>query len=328
MPVERIPLHIQSPLGTSSSDVTGWTGRQFAIACTFALDGLLRIQRGLRQGQSVEADVSMLGDMLEALVGIKLLEPLSPSEAEDLESRAFEARDLVLRDLRMKLSPSEAFERLDRNFSLFLEKMDSLRTETLRTLDQLQEPARTFAEVARKAAELSEDIRSLEPSERVKIAEILRTEVESAFDGSSAPNSRAVEFPYPVVPSSELLSEKARRKPAKQQWLKRNRSVKQTPVDFIRSVYGDRLGLGFTQADLKACDQSLYFALHQWLQKSDPNTGQRNTVPPDVDLPNIEDWNARRLIQLRLFPSSIDVNERKRLSFVVASRIQRAGTPD
>jgi hypothetical protein len=87
------------------------------------------------------------------------------------------------------------------------------------------------------------------------------------------------------------------------------------------------LGRGFTQADLKACDKSCYDALHQWLQKTDPVTGHRNVIPPDLDLPSVEDWNARRLLQLRTFPTTIDDEERKRLSFVAASRIQRAGAP-
>ncbi|WP_448044371.1 hypothetical protein [Bradyrhizobium liaoningense] len=189
---------------------------------------------------------------------------------------------------------------------------------------RLKESIRTFDEVARRAAALAEDIRSLGPSERVKIAEVLRTEVELAFVGTaSVSDRRATDFSHPVLPSSEVLSEKVRRKAPKQKWLNRDRSLKQTPVEFIRETYADRLGRGFTQADLKACDKSCYDALHQWLRRTDPLTGKQNRIPPNLDLPSVEDWNARRVRQLRTHPDSIDDEERQRLSYIIAGRTYR-----
>jgi len=189
----------------------------------------------------------------------------------------------------------------------------------------LKESVRTFDEVARRATALTEDIRSLEPGERVKIVEILRTDLEVAFlNSASGFTQKRADFPFSVLPSSAVLSEKARRKAPKLKWLDRDRTLKQTPVDFIRTVYRDRLGRGFTQADLGACDKSLYDAFHQWQQKSDPATGQRNVVPIDFDLPTVEEWNARRLRQMEIAPETIDADERIRLSKVAVSRASRA----
>jgi hypothetical protein len=149
---------------------------------------------------------------------------------------------------------------------------------------------------------------------------MLSTELGLSFSNASSGHDQ---LPFPVVPSSEVLGEKARRKPPKQKWLDRDRSLNQTPPDFIRDVYGDRLGRGFTQADLKACDKSCYDALHQWLRRTNPSTGKQNHIPSNVDLPSVVDWNARRVRQLRVYPESIDDDERQRLSYIIAGRSYR-----
>ncbi|WP_141686838.1 hypothetical protein [Bradyrhizobium sp. LMTR 3] len=186
----------------------------------------------------------------------------------------------------------------------------------------LQEPRSRFEIVAQKAAELAEDIKSLEEPDRAQISKMLRIELGLSFSDASSSSGNAP-LAFPILPSSEVLSEKARRKAPKQKWPARDRSLKQTPVSFIRTVYSDRLGRGFTQADLKACDKSCYDALHQWLRRIDPETGKQNRIPPDVDLPSVEDWNARRVRQLRMHPGSIDDEERHRLSYIIAGRTYR-----
>ncbi len=44
--------------------------------------------------------------------------------------------------------------------------------------------------------------------------------------------------------------------------------LREKPQDFIRRVYGDRLGRGLTQADIRRVDGQLYQALHNWLRKN------------------------------------------------------------
>lgn len=131
-------------------------------------------------------------------------------------------------------------------------------------------------------------------------------------------------FEFAIVASKDVMSEEVRRKPAKNLWLRRDKSKKIDPVQFIRTNYRQRLGRGFTQADLKEADPSLYGALHQWLQKYDRITGKRNRLPKDMDLPTLEEWNERRLKQLEFEPNSIDSQERARLLLVSAGRALRA----
>lgn len=131
-------------------------------------------------------------------------------------------------------------------------------------------------------------------------------------------------LPFPVLPSHEVMKEKDRRKHARLQWEDRDRSLKETPIEFIAKVYEKRLGCGFTQADLKAVDLGLYNALHQWLQKTDPQAGQLNRIPPTVDLPTLAEWNARRLAQLEFAPHTISDDEKVRLAKVKMGRAIRA----
>jgi hypothetical protein len=312
------------PLAPLSADV-------FLFHCSRILDLFDELRHDGTLGLEIGAGMHQLNTMLEAAIHNELDGRLNAVDAKDLWLRLSDTprfiEPLKKRNSRIE-AVQEALTRMEENFSLLGAKLKIIFQTSAEhpgvKETGLKPPKRTFEDVAKRASELTEDMRSLEPAERVKIAEILRIEVESALLGSATSlDVGPTDFPYPVLPSSYVLSEGTRRKAPKQKWLERDRALRQTPVEFIQAVYSDLLGRGFTQADLKACDKSLYDALHQWLQKTDPETGRRNAVPADLDLPSIEDWNARRVRQLRLYPNSIDDEERQRLSYVVAGRAYR-----
>jgi hypothetical protein len=62
---------------------------------------------------------------------------------------------------------------------------------------------------------------------------------------------------------------------------------KETPPDFIKRVYAQRLGNGLIQADILHLDKQLYFAFHKWLRS--------NPMPADLDLPTRQQVTARLL---------------------------------
>ncbi|HEV7248825.1 MAG TPA: hypothetical protein VGN93_17755 [Shinella sp.] len=84
----------------------------------------------------------------------------------------------------------------------------------------------------------------------------------------------------------EILPRETLRKPGIVKWLDRkdhNRLKELSPEAFISTIYGERLGRGFTQADLRTADPSLYSALHRWL--ADP----KNQL--SINLPTLAQWN-------------------------------------
>jgi hypothetical protein len=64
-----------------------------------------------------------------------------------------------------------------------------------------------------------------------------------------------------------------------------DRAAVETPPQFIKRIYGEWLGKGFTRADLRRLDPPLSQALDNWLRK--------NTMPEDIDLPTLKQQNDR-----------------------------------
>lgn len=89
--------------------------------------------------------------------------------------------------------------------------------------------------------------------------------------------------------------------------------------DFIVAVYGEggdgRIGKGFTQADLKKIDPSLYNALQKL---------PAGSWPKHVDLPTLEEWNQRQLDALGL-TQLIERPELRKWLAVASGRAQRLG---
>lgn len=83
--------------------------------------------------------------------------------------------------------------------------------------------------------------------------------------------------------------------------------------DFVLEVYGPRLGKGFTQADIRKLDPSLYNAIQRYPE---------GTWPESVDLPTLEDWNHRQLTTMGLTRWLESPELRKWLS-IASSRAQR-----
>jgi hypothetical protein len=298
------------------------SGSEFVAQCDQALRNL-----GFALFVEEDHDPAALVRANEALATALNLEPSDrpdPKKLVQLLRSANRRRRSVatlkgeLRDERSQAQISS----LEQTLSHLVVKFEQLdQTRRQGQSDRLPRPA---GEVEKMAAELVQDIASLPLQERAKILEWLGKQLSISLPGPTSSRAIAGKAPaYPLIQSSDLLSETLRRRAPKQKWLKRDRSLKQTPVEFIRETYADRIGRGFTQADLKACDKSCYDALHQWLRKTDPLTGKQNRIPPNLDLPTVEDWNARRVRQLRTHPDSIDDEERQRLSYIIAGRTYR-----
>jgi hypothetical protein len=62
---------------------------------------------------------------------------------------------------------------------------------------------------------------------------------------------------------------------------------KETPPAFIKRVYGEWEGRGLTKKLIRSLDPTLYRALYNWLRQPG------NVMPPDLDLPTIEEQNDR-----------------------------------
>ena len=102
-------------------------------------------------------------------------------------------------------------------------------------------------------------------------------------------------------------------------WMDRS-DRKETPPDFIKRVYAQRLGNGLTQAHILHLDKKLYFAFHKWLRS--------NPMPADLDLPTRKQVNDRKLQELGVTPENPsvppdvapDLRERMRLNNVAHRR--------
>ena len=75
-------------------------------------------------------------------------------------------------------------------------------------------------------------------------------------------------------------------------WVNRT-DKKQSPVDFIRSVYEPWLNKGLTRGHLNRLDHSLYVALRRWLKRPE------NELPADIDLPEKREQVDRDLQKAR-----------------------------
>lgn len=118
-----------------------------------------------------------------------------------------------------------------------------------------------------------------------------------------------------------LLPKEERRRPGYILWTQRKNdplTAMASIPEFILRVYGYRLRRGFTQADLKAADRSLYLALHQWLKT--------NKLP--FDLPTQREWNDHQMRLLGLDPHSKgrvgSIDESMRLHHALRQRQLRA----
>jgi hypothetical protein len=85
---------------------------------------------------------------------------------------------------------------------------------------------------------------------------------------------------------------------APQLWRNRPRSSPETPIDFISRVYGDYIGKGLTQADIRRLDFELYRSLQNWKQ--------RYGWPKEFDLPTKQQSNTAMLAgHAHLSPTTI-----------------------
>lgn len=66
---------------------------------------------------------------------------------------------------------------------------------------------------------------------------------------------------------------------------KEHKQPGETPPSFVRRVYGEWLGKGFTRATLRHLDPPLAQAMTNWLR--------HNQMPADVDLPTLKEQNTR-----------------------------------
>lgn len=91
-------------------------------------------------------------------------------------------------------------------------------------------------------------------------------------------------------------------------WDERDKSKKETPVDFIKRVYAEVLTGWFTVADLKQADPKLYRAYYNW------QCSAKNPRPSlgELNLPTLPEFNDR-LLSLFNFDASDQRNFRDRI---------------
>lgn len=85
-----------------------------------------------------------------------------------------------------------------------------------------------------------------------------------------------------LTASIELMNDDKLFAPAAYTWSKRDKNAYTSPAEFTLSMYGERLGRGFTSAHLRKVDFGLYEALHQWRKSHD--------VPGALYLPTKNEW--------------------------------------
>lgn len=110
-----------------------------------------------------------------------------------------------------------------------------------------------------------------------------------------------------VAVTSEVVPQAPAQAP--QLWLDRPARVKD-PVSWARSVYGQWLGAGLTQADIRKLDRPLYTALQNW--KS------RYGWPSDFVLPSRKELNDEFIKRL----SAEEIRENKRITEALRHRIR------
>jgi hypothetical protein len=98
------------------------------------------------------------------------------------------------------------------------------------------------------------------------------------------------------------------------------RELLDSPISFIRRVYGKWLGHGLTQGIIGQLDPTLYRQLLRWLKT--------NEMPKDIDLPTREDINDRRIALLNEtgsleVPGLDDAERLKELQRLVAAMRRR-----
>ena len=89
--------------------------------------------------------------------------------------------------------------------------------------------------------------------------------------------------------ASPIMTLKERRAEPAVRWLDRKSFStlrKLNPQEFVARVYSERLGRGFTQADLRNVDPSLYTAIHRWMTEGNALT---------IELPTLAQWNTQQI---------------------------------
>ncbi len=92
----------------------------------------------------------------------------------------------------------------------------------------------------------------------------------------------------------------------------------ETPAAFIRRVYGEWEGKGLTKNLIRQLDPALYRALYNW-------TSRGNEMPPDFDLPSLQEQNDRTVAEIVLgrdSPAMAVVREGRRIESVLRRRFQ------
>lgn len=98
---------------------------------------------------------------------------------------------------------------------------------------------------------VSEDARRL----IIELSDVLRNQVAEVFD-----------TPEYIAPTKENVSEF---------WDTRDKSLKETPLDFIKRVYGSFMSCGLSKSDVNRVDPKLYRALYNW-------AGRGFSIPSDL----------------------------------------------
>jgi len=108
-------------------------------------------------------------------------------------------------------------------------------------------------DIARRATDLADDIRALEPRERTELRLLVSETLMQAFAepaGSSATVREAQAFAHAL-------------------WAERDAFAGETALGFLQRVYGTRLN-HMRLADLASIDQPLYQALQTWRRRNTP----------------------------------------------------------
>jgi len=161
-------------------------------------------------------------------------------------------------------------------------RVDSLFSLRKNFIDQIDKIWHTTAHLIRKSIAEKEhpEFASLSPEQRWRELERFARE----RGGIGVECYGKILFPDTVQQKAATSVEPPLPAEPPERWIG-GRGCPETPPDFIRRVYGEWLGKGFTRATLRHLDPPLARAVDNWLRT--------NEMPADIDLPTLKEQNTR-----------------------------------
>lgn len=208
-----------------------------------------RWQRLLQKASAL----SDLNKRLDALLGAGISAPISDAQLEDIEQWRLKAQHALSPERREHLGPLNALEEKISQFSGRLATINLRAVEFSTALTGLlQREKDAFDNAAKTAAQLAEEIKSLQPAQRTQLRPVIDQLLAKAFDSAAGPAGT----PLAAGPPTR----------APELWSKRAENAGETAFVFLQRVYAPWLE-SMNISNISELDRALYLALQQWLKR-------------------------------------------------------------